>query len=99
MALAAAMQGRYTKFHEALFDLSPATPEAIEEAARIAGLDLARARIDANSDQVELELRRNMALASQIGFTGTPSWVTSERAFEGAVGYQTLKEAIEASDS
>jgi protein-disulfide isomerase len=99
MALAAAMQGRYTEFHEALFELSPATPEAIEEAAKIAGLDLAKAQQDAMSEEVELELRRNMALASQIGFTGTPSWVTKDRAFEGAVGYQALKDAIEAGDS
>lgn len=99
MALAAAMQGRYAEFHEALFDLSPATPEAIEEAAKIAGLDLAKAREDANSETVELELRRTMALASQIGFSGTPSWVTKDRAFEGAVGYQALKDAIEAGDS
>ena len=99
MALAAAMQGRYVQFHEALFDLSPATPEAIEEAGRIAGLDMNKAREDAFSDQVELELRRNMTLASQIGFTGTPSWVTKDRAFEGAVGYQALKDAVEAGDS
>ena len=99
MALAAAMQGRYTEFHEALFELSPATPEAIEEAAKVAGLDLAKAQQDAMSEEVELELRRNMALASQIGFTGTPSWVTKDRAFEGAVGYQALKDAIEAGDS
>jgi protein-disulfide isomerase len=99
MALAAAKQGRYTEFHEALFELSPATPEAIEEAAKIAGLDLAKAQQDAMSEEVELELRRNMALASQIGFTGTPSWVTKDRAFEGAVGYQALKDAIEAGDS
>jgi protein-disulfide isomerase len=99
MALAAAMQGRYEEFHIALFDLSPATPEAIQEAAIIAGLDLDQAREDGMSDQVELELRRNQTLASQIGFTGTPSWVTKDRAFEGAVGYQALKEAIEAGES
>jgi protein-disulfide isomerase len=96
MALAAAMQGRYAAFHEALFNLSPTTPEAIAEAARIAGLDMERARADAGSEAVELELRRNMALASQIGFTGTPSWVTGERAFEGAVGFQALKDAVDA---
>lgn len=99
MALAAAMQGRYEEFHIALFDLSPATPEAIQEAAIIAGLDLDQAREDGMSDQVEMELRRNQTLASQIGFTGTPSWVTKDRAFEGAVGYQALKDAIEADES
>src|SRR3546814_19819809 len=96
MALAAAMQGRYAAFHEALFNLSPATPEAIAEAARIAGLDMERARADAGSEKVELELRRNMALARQIGFTGTPRWVAGHRASEGCVGFHALTAAVEA---
>lgn len=99
MALAAAMQGKYAEFHETLFNLSPATPEAINEAARKVGLDMERARQDGQSEQVEMELRRNTALASQIGFTGTPSWVTKDRAFEGAVGFQALKDAVAADEN
>ncbi|MFZ9395184.1 MAG: DsbA family protein [Erythrobacter sp.] len=99
MALAAAMQGKYAAFHDAMFRLVPVSPESVEAAAREAGLDLVRARKDAESDQVAQELARNQALASELGFTGTPSWVTKTNAFEGAVGFNALKEALEPGDS
>lgn len=99
MALAAAKQGKYPAFHDAMFRLGPVSPESVEAAAREAGLDLERARVDAESDEVAQEIARNHALATQLGFTGTPSWVTRDRAFEGAVGFGALKEALEPSGS
>lgn len=99
MALAAARQGKYPAFHDAMFRLGPVSPESVEAAAREAGLDLARARIDAESAEVAQELARNHELAGQLGFTGTPSWVTPHSAFEGAVGFGALKEALEQSES
>lgn len=99
MALAAAKQGKYPAFHDAMFRLGPVSPESVEAAAREAGLDLERARADAESDEVAQEIARNHALATQLGFTGTPSWVTRDRAFEGAVGFGALKEALEPSGS
>ena len=79
--------------------LGPVSPESVEAAAREAGLDLERARADAASDEIAQELARNHALAGELCFTGTPSWVTKDRAFEGAVGYGALKEALEPGDS
>jgi protein-disulfide isomerase len=95
MALAAARQGRYQEFHERMFALGPATPETVEQAARLVGLDMERATRDAISDAVTSELARNQALARQIGFTGTPAWVTGDTAIGGAIGYEGLKEALE----
>ncbi len=95
MALAAARQGRYQEFHEKMFALGPATPETVEQAARLVGLDMERATRDAISDAVTSELARNQALARQIGFTGTPAWVTGDTAIGGAIGYEGLKEALE----
>ncbi len=94
MALAAAMQGKYRAFHEQMFKLGPATPESVQAAARAAGLDLARAVADAQSEPVSIELARNQALARTIGFSGTPAWVTGDKAIGGAIGYDGLKEAI-----
>ncbi len=99
MALAAALQGRYQQFHEAMFKLGPTTPEAIQEAAERAGLDIERARADAASDAVTVELAKNLTLARSLGFSGTPAWVTSETAIGGAVGYEALKEALDKSGS
>ncbi|MDY7096528.1 MAG: DsbA family protein [Pseudomonadota bacterium] len=95
MALAAAMQGKYRAFHERMFEMGPATLESVEAAAVAAGLDLERAKIDAVSDPVTTELARNQALARAIGFTGTPAWVTGDKAVGGAVGYEGLKKALE----
>lgn len=95
MALAAALQGKYREFHEKMFAIGPATPETVEQAARLAGLDMARAVADAASDGVTAELARNQALARQIGFTGTPAWVTGDTAIGGAVGHDELKQAVE----
>lgn len=99
MALAAAMQGKYEAFHDAMFRLGPVTAESVAAAAREAGLDMDQAREDGMSEQVEMELQRNQMLAQQLGFSGTPSWVTTNDAFEGAIGYAGLKAALEADES
>ncbi|MEM6474586.1 MAG: DsbA family protein [Pseudomonadota bacterium] len=95
MALAAAMQGKYRAFHEAMFELGPSTPESIEAAARKAGLDLERAREDAASEAVTVELASNLTFAQSLGFNGTPGWITRSTAIPGYVGYDALKEAID----
>ena len=98
MALAAAKQGKYAEFHRAMFERAPATPENINAAAVAAGLDMDQALQDGTSEEIELELARTQALAQQLGFAGTPSWVTGDQAFEGAVGYNGLKSAIDESE-
>ena len=95
MALAAAKQGKFAEFHEAMFRLGPVSAESVAAAANEAGLDMAQAQIDGASEEVSLELARNQSLASQLGFTGTPSWITANSAFEGAVGFGALQEALE----
>jgi protein-disulfide isomerase len=97
MALAAALQGKYAPFHKQLFELGPITAEnlsAVEAAASAAGIDMDLARRDMASNAVSVELARNAALARTIGFSGTPAWVTGNRALGGAVGYEALSEAI-----
>ena len=96
MALAAARQGKYPQFYSAMFELGPPSPQTVEAAAQRAGLDLAAARSYAESEAVTRELAHNMGLAQQLGFTGTPSWVSGEQIFQGAVGYEALAEAVAA---
>lgn len=94
MALAAAEQGRFEAFHKAMFAAGKPSPQAIEQAARKAGMDLERARKFAASKNVDAELQRNQTMAEKMGFNGTPSWVIGEQAFSGAVGRDALAEAI-----
>jgi protein-disulfide isomerase len=96
MALAAAEQGKYAQFHQAMFAAGQLDPATIEAAARSAGLDLDRARKVAASKPVAEELERNVALAQKLGFGGTPSWVAGDELIAGAVGLDRLTEAVKA---
>lgn len=95
MALAAAEQGKYAAFHRAMFEAGRPSPETVEAAALKAGLDMKRARATAQSDRIEAELNRNIELARQLGFDGTPSWIAGDQLISGAVGKERLEEAID----
>lgn len=94
MGLAAAQQGKFEAFYHAMFAGGPPSEENIVSAARSAGLDMDAARSFGASEAVTAELARNEAFARQLGFTGTPSWVAGDAAFEGAVGFAELNAAV-----
>ncbi len=94
MALAAAEQGKYATFHDAMFAAGQVDPQAIEAAAKQAGLDMDRAHKVAASQVVAQELSRNLDVAGRLGFSGTPSWVVGDRLISGAVGFDQLSQAI-----
>ena len=96
MALAAANQGKFHSFHDAMFAQGTVTQGSIQSAAESAGLDMAAAEKFAQSADVIIEIRKNARVARQLGFGGTPSWVVGEQAFEGAIGVEGLQEAIDA---
>lgn len=94
MSLAAAQQGKFDAFYHAMFAGGPPSAEGILAAAEAAGLDMEAARAFGASDEVTAELARNEAFARQLGFTGTPSWIVGQSAFEGAVGFAELNAAV-----
>jgi protein-disulfide isomerase len=93
-AIAAAAQGRYARFHAAMFETGRPSAETIAAAAQSAGLDLAAAQKVVADPATEAELVRNLDLAKKLGFTGTPSWVVGDTIIAGAVGADKLAEAI-----
>lgn len=95
MALAAAQQGRYAPFHDAMFRLGPPTAESIEAAATEAGVNLAQARAAIATGAFDTHLQANAQLAAQLGISGTPGWVVGDRLLNGAVGRRVMGEAIE----
>tara|TARA_B100000989_G_C19396112_1_gene407892 strand:+ start:80 stop:787 length:708 start_codon:yes stop_codon:yes gene_type:complete len=95
MGLAAAKQGRFAAFHRALFEQESADEAAIARAGEAAGLDMERARADAQGQDVTMELMRNAMLAEELGFTGTPAWIAGDRILHGAQGTEALAEAVE----
>lgn len=94
MALAAAEQGKYPAFHDAMYAAGQVDPQTIEAAARKVGLDMDRARRVAATPAVEAEIARNLEVAGKLGFSGTPSWVIGDRLISGAVGLGQLSAAL-----
>ena len=94
MALAAASQGKFAAFHDAMFAAGQGTPATIEAAATSAGVDLAAANRAIASGQFDVVIQNTVALASNLGITGTPSWVVGDRALDGAVGLDALTRAV-----
>lgn len=94
MALAAAQQGRFAAFHDAMFAAGQVTPATIEAAATSAGVNLAVARRAIAAGQFETHLQNTMFLAQNLGLTGTPAWITGDRVLDGAVGAEALGRAV-----
>ncbi|PLK27025.1 DsbA family protein [Novosphingobium sp. TH158] len=94
MGMAAAEQGKYAAFHHAMFAAGKPDARTIQAAAQAAGLDMARAQKVLADPRVEAELARNIELARQLGFNGTPSWVVGNALLSGAVGRERLEAAI-----
>ena len=92
ISLAASKAGKFGAYHDALYAAGRPGPDTIAIAAKAAGISPQPAADPAQ----EAELRSNMSLASQLGATGTPLFVVGDRVMNAAVGYDTLKGAIEA---
>lgn len=92
VSLAASKAGKFAQYHDALYAAGRPSPETITQAAKAAGVPAQPAEDPAQ----EAELRANMTLASQLGATGTPLFIVGDRVINSAVGYDGLKEAIQA---
>jgi protein-disulfide isomerase len=92
LSLAASKAGRFRQFHDALYAAGRPAPDTNAAAARMANI----APTPAQDPAIEAELKRNFEIASRLGATGTPLFVVGDRVLNGAVGYDALKQAIEA---
>nr|WP_184055919.1 DsbA family protein [Sphingomonas aerophila] len=91
-SLAAARQGRWPAFHDALYTGGRVTNETIAAAAKGAGVDLTAA----NSSENEAEIDNNLRTAAGLGVTGTPSWVIGDRVLTGTLPLEELQRAVTA---
>ena len=92
LSLAASKAGRFRQFHDALYAAGRPAPDTNAAAARDANI----APTPAQDPAIEAELKRNFEMAGRLGATGTPLFVVGDRVLNGAVGYDALKQAIEA---
>lgn len=95
LSLEASKLGRFARFHDTLWAAGRPAPDIIAAAAASAGI----APKPDGDPEIEAELKRNYQLAGQLGATGTPLFVVGDRVMNGAVGYDTLKQAIDAARS
>jgi protein-disulfide isomerase len=93
-SLLAARQGRFARFHDALYAAGPVSDATIAAASRAAGVDTARAAADQPAE--DAELRANLDAAHRLGMAGTPSWVVGDRVLVGAQSLDQLRAAVAA---
>ncbi|MDX6748440.1 DsbA family protein [Geminicoccaceae bacterium 1502E] len=95
-ALAAARQDKYMAMHEALMSTKDFSEAGIEKIAKEIGLDVARLKKDMGSEEISRKIKENLALASELGINGTPSFIIGETLIPGAVPVARLAQLVEA---
>jgi len=94
---AAAAQGRFWDYHDALFAAQPRlSPETIFEVGADLGLDAERMRAEVDSGTYRDRVARDRASAEASGATGTPTFFVNGVRFFGAYDAGSLVEALEA---
>ncbi|MDQ2878695.1 MAG: DsbA family protein [Pseudomonadota bacterium] len=89
LSLAAARQGKFMAFHRAMYAGGQITPASMAQAVKAAGVDPGKPAPDAVD-----EINRNMALARDMGATGTPSWVIGDHVISSALPLDELQKLI-----
>ncbi|MEG3087976.1 DsbA family protein [Sphingomonas sp. PB4P5] len=92
LSLAAAAQGKFKPFHDALYAAGPVSEQTMQAAAKTAGVDLAKAA--AMTPKAEAEIAANRQVAQTLGLTGTPSWVIGTKVVSAALPLEELEKAV-----
>jgi len=97
---AAAAQGKFWEFHDALYANQPRlSRETILELACEHGLDAERMEAEVDSGVHRDRIARDVASAEASGATGTPTFFVNGKRFFGAYDAGSLVEALEAPDA
>ena len=96
---AAAAQGKFWEFHDALYANQPRlSRETILGLAGEHGLDVERMEAEIDSGAHRDRIARDVASAEASGATGTPTFYVNGKRFFGAYDAGSLVEALEAPD-
>jgi NhaA family Na+:H+ antiporter len=94
---AAAAQGSFWEYHDALFAAQPKlSPETMLEVGRELGLDAERMAAEIDSGAHRERVERDRASAEASGATGTPTFFVNGRRHYGAYDASSLVEELEA---
>jgi protein-disulfide isomerase len=93
---AAAAQGRFWEYHDALYPVQPKlSREVMLEVGRDLGLDTERMASEIDSGAHRDRVARDVASAEASGATGTPTFFVNGKRFFGAYDASSLVEALE----
>ena len=84
---------KYFEFFKVMMDnKAPISDSLLEQKAKEVGMDVAKAKQDAGSSEVLMQIERNRALASNMQIHGTPAFVISARPapFPPSVSFMSL---------
>ncbi len=94
---AAAAQGGFWEYHDALFQSQPKlSRETMLEVGRELGLDADRMAAEIDSGAHRERIDRDLSSAAASGATGTPSFFANGKRHFGAYDASSLVEALEA---
>ena len=94
-SLAAAKQGKYYEFHTKLMhNNEPRSPEVLEKVAKDAGMDVEKAKADADSQEIKDQVDKSRDLAMSLGISGTPGFVINGKLYPGYLGPDGLEKAV-----
>lgn len=97
---AAAAQGRFWDYHDALYLNQPKlSRETMLEVGREIGLDAERIAAEIDSGTHSERIARDVASAEASGATGTPTFFVNGERFYGAYDASSLVEALQAGES
>jgi len=93
---AAAAQGKFWEYHDALFQAQPKlSRETMLEVGSDLGLDADRMAAEMDSGQHRPRIERDLDSAARSGATGTPSFYVNGVHFFGAYDARSLADALE----
>lgn len=93
-ALAADKQGKYWEFHQAVMEGGHTDDASMEKMGKDIGLDIEKWKKDADSPETRAIIEKNMSLARDLGFTGTPGFILGETPLRGHYGIDALRKLI-----
>jgi protein-disulfide isomerase len=95
MAMAAGKQGKYQVFHDAMLTAKGQIDEAlILRVARLAGVDVERAKRDMQDPKIDALVEHNIELAQTLRLRGTPGFVIGDQIVDGAASVEVLKKYV-----
>jgi protein-disulfide isomerase len=96
VAIVAWKLGKHAEFHDALMAKRGNIDEAVVlQIAESVGLDIARVKVDMNSEEIVSEVQRSTEIAKALGLSGTPGFIMGTELVPGATDLATFKSMVD----